>query len=259
MVMWWSRVGICAPSNPPRVRPRPLVVGFVHLGGMKTSADSHPRKRLLVLLAAGLAVLILAGIGVYGLIQGPRTGPPADDDGDGPVATVPSEHGPARPERIAPVVRSSDPETFARNVATALFAWDTGAGFMPLDYTAVLMEVADPTGTEQAGLASDIAAYFPTREAWVDLRQYATTQHLEITDAFVPEAWATAQEQARPGQLVEGTTAITIEGIRHRAGVWNDEPVEAEHEVAFTVFVICEPAYDTCHLLRLSQLDNPLR
>lgn len=225
---------------------------------MKTSADTPSRKRLIVLLAAGLTVLILAGVGVYGLIQGPRTGPPTNDD-DRPAATAPSEDGPAHPDRIAPVIRSSDPETFARNVATAVFAWDTGAGFMPLDYTAVLMEVADPTGTEQAGLASDIAAYLPTRDAWLELRPYATTQHLEITDAFVPDAWASAQEQARPGQLTPGTTAITIEGIRHRAGVWNDEPVQAAHEVAFTVFVICEPAYDTCHLLRLSELDNPLR
>src|SRR5699024_2404096 len=135
------------------------------------------------------------------------------------------EDRPTHPSRIAPVAPSSDPETFARNVATAVFAWDTGAGFMPLDYTSVLMEVADPTGTEQAGLAADIAAYLPTRQAWVELRPYATTQHLEITDAFVPEAWATAQEQARPGQLTPGTTAITIEGIRHREGVWNEEPV----------------------------------
>jgi hypothetical protein len=29
--------------------------------------------------------------------------------------------------------------------------------------------------------------------------------------------------------------------------------------VEFTVFVVCAPTYDTCHLLRLSQLDNPLR
>ncbi|MGO1975560.1 MAG: hypothetical protein ACTH2Q_21605, partial [Propionibacteriaceae bacterium] len=85
------------------------------------------------------------------------------------------------------------------------------------------------------------------------------TQHLEITDTFVPDAGAQAEEQARPGQLTPGTTAITVEGIRHRAGVWNDEPVQSAHEVAFTVFVICEPAYDTCHLLRLSELDNPLR
>lgn len=225
---------------------------------MKTSADTPSRKRLIVLLAAGLAVLILAGVGVYGLIQGPRTGSPAEND-DAPAATAPPEDRPTHPGRIAPVAPSGDPETFVRNVATAVFAWDTGAGFMPLDYTAVLMEVADPTGTEQAGLASDIAAYLPTRQAWVELRQYATTQHLEITDAFVPEEWATAQVQARPGQLTPGTTAITIEGIRHRAGVWNEEPVTSEHEVAFTVFVICEPAYDTCHLLRLSELDNPLR
>ena len=211
-----------------------------------------------MLLAAGLTVLLLAGIGVYGLILGPRTGPPSDDD-DAPAATAPSEPPPAYPERIAPVRASSDPDVFARNVAEALFAWDTGAGFMPLDYTAVLMEVADPTGTEQAGLASDIATYLPTRETWGDLRQYATTQHLEITDSFVPEAWADAEAQARPGQLTQGTTAITIEGVRHRAGVWNDEDVTSEHEVRFTVFVICEPAYDTCHLLRLSELDNPLR
>jgi len=25
------------------------------------------------------------------------------------------------------------------------------------------------------------------------------------------------------------------------------------------VFVVCAPTYPTCHLLRLSQLDNPLR
>lgn len=232
--------------------------GGVHLGGMKTFADSRPRTRLIVLLAAGLVIVLLAGIGIYGLILGPDTNPPHDRDPES-AASSPVESGTPRTGRIAAVVPSEDPEEFARNVATAVFAWDTGSGLMPLDYTSVLMEVADPTGTEQAGLASDIAAYLPTREAWLELRQYATTQHLEIADAFVPGAWATAEEQAQPGQLVEGTTAITIEGVRHRAGVWNDEPVTSAHEVAFTVFVVCAPAYDTCHLLRLSELDNPLR
>ncbi|MBU8577606.1 hypothetical protein [Brevibacterium luteolum] len=224
---------------------------------MKSSADAPSRKRLIVLLAAGLAVLLLAGIGVYGLIRGPGISPP--DNAGKPEVSAPPASRPAPPTRIAPVAPSSDPETFARNVAEAVFSWDTGAGFMPLDYMSVLMEVADPTGAEQAGLANDLAAYFPTREAWVDLRQYATRQWLEITDAYTPDAWADAEAQARPGQLTEGTTAVTIEGVRHRAGVWNDEPVEAAYEVSFTVFVICEPAYDTCHLLRLSELDNPLR
>lgn len=66
-------------------------------------------------------------------------------------------------------------------------------------------------------------------------------------------------EQAQPGQLAEGTIAYTIEGTRHREGVWNDEQVTSEHPVMFTVFIVCAPTYDTCHLLRLSQLDNPLR
>ena len=48
-------------------------------------------------------------------------------------------------------------------------------------------------------------------------------------------------------------------GTRHRDGLWNGEAVTSEHAVSFTVFIVCTPAYPTCHLLRLSQLDNPLR
>ncbi|MDN5747237.1 MAG: hypothetical protein L0H64_01695 [Pseudonocardia sp.] len=227
---------------------------------MTPSADSKARRRLVVLLIAGLLVLVLAGIGVYGLITGPAPRPDGPDGGSdpAPTATALSEDGHEASE-LRPVVASDDPEEFARNVATAVFAWDTGSGFMPLDYQAVIVDVGDPSGTEQAGLATDVAGYLPTREAWADLRQYDTNQHLEISAVSVPAAWDDALGQAEPGQIAEGTTAYTIEGTRHRRGVWNDEPVTSEHQVAFTVFVVCGPTYDTCHLLRLSELDNPLR
>lgn len=76
----------------------------------------------------------------------------------------------------------------------------------------------------------------------------------------MPEAWGEAVEQAQPGQLgALGTVVSTIEGTRHRTGVWNDEQVTSEHAVAFTVSSSSAPTYDTRHLLRLSQLDNPLR
>lgn len=213
------------------------------------------------MLAAVVAVLVLAGVGGYGLLTGPPTSTDTDSGGTGPgpVVTAPAVPVPTVTPRLPVVAGSDDPETFARNVATALFGWDTASGFIPLDYTSVLLAVGDPTGAEQPGLASDIAAYLPTRQAWVELRQYATTQHLTIDTLFVPDAWDTAVAQAQPGQLADGTTAYTIEGTRHRAGLWNDEPVASEHAVAFTVFIVCSPAYDTCHLLRLSQLDNPLR
>ena len=235
------------------------MTGCVHLGGMKTFADSRPRTRLIVLLAAGLVIVLLAGIGIYGLILGPDTSPPHDRDPEPGASSSPVESGTPRPGRIAAVVGSGDPEEFARNVATALFAWDTASGFMPVDYTSVVLAVGDPSGAEQAGLASDVAAYLPSREAWLELRQYTTAQHLTIEDAYVPEAWGEAVEQAQPGQLAPGTIAYTIEGTRHRTGVWNDEQVASEHAVAFTVFIVCAPTYDTCHLLRLSQLDNPLQ
>ncbi len=50
------------------------------------------------------------------------------------------------------------------------------------------------------GLASDIATYLPNRDAWIELRQYATTQHLVIDTSLVPDAWADAVAQAQPGQ-----------------------------------------------------------
>lgn len=236
---------------------------LVHLRGMKTSdlSDVRSRHRLIAMLAALVAVLVLAGIGVYGLLTGPPTStePGRDDNSEpDPVTTVPIDPTPTQTPRLPEVAPSADPAMFAGNVATALFRWDTASGFMPLDYTSVVLEVGDPSGTEQAGLAADIATYLPSRQVWIELRQYATTQHLTIEDVYVPDAWDDAVAQAQPGQLAEGTIAYTIEGTRHRTGVWNDEDVSSEHAVAFTVFLVCAPTYDTCHLLRLSELDNPL-
>ena len=76
---------------------------------------------------------------------------------------------------MPPVLRSAAPEQFARNVATTLFAWDTTTGLLPLDYTSAILAVGDPSGAEQAGLATDVAAYLPSRTAWQDLREYGTT------------------------------------------------------------------------------------
>ena len=234
------------------------MVAGEYLPGMKTSLDTPSRGRLYAALAAGIAFLILGGVGIYGLITGPKT-PPAP-----PATSSPSTSpGPGtRSPRVtdAPrVVGSTDPDQFARNVATALFAWDTASGLMPLDYSAAILAVGDPSGTEQAGLASDVANYLPSREQWVELRKHSTSQSLSITDSYVPEAWADAIRQAPPGQVPTGATAVTIEGTRHRAGTWNGTPVTDDFPVAFTLFIACPPGADSCHVLRLSQLDNPLK
>lgn len=228
----------------------------MHLPGMTSS--SFPRGRLVALIAAGIVLLILIGVGIYGLLTGPRPTTPEPGTTPAPTVTTPTVPHPGSP-RLPVVPRSADPEVFARNVAEAVFAWDTTSGLMPLDYTAVVLDVGDPSGTEQAGLAADLAAYLPTREAWIELRKHETRQHLTIDRAYVPDAWAEAVAQAQPGQIAAGTTAITIEGTRHRAGVWNGDSVASEHPVAFTVFVLCPDSSGSCSVLRLSQLDNPLR
>lgn len=229
---------------------------------MKTNLASWSRGRLIAVIAAGLVLLLLIGVGVYGLITGPRQSDATTHD-PAPTVTAPGQPEAGRPGPPQ-VMSSNDPDDFARNVAEALFAWDAGSGLVPLDYSAAILEVGDPSGHEQAGLASDIAGYLPTREAWIELRKYATTQHLTIDNSFVPEAWDQAVEQAQPGQLPAGATAVTIDGTRYREGVWNGEHVTSEHSVSFTVFLACPPPgpefrTGLCHVLRLSQLDNPLR
>ncbi|NNG18773.1 hypothetical protein HJ590_04135 [Naumannella sp. ID2617S] len=221
--------------------------------------DTRSRRRLVALITAGIALLLLAGVGIYGLLTGPRPTSPGNRASTPPVQMTPSPPSSSTTPPSPGVMRSADPDLFARSVATSLLAWDTASGWLPLDYASVILAVGDPSGIEQAGLASDVAAYLPNRDAWIELRQYATRQHLTIDQAFVPDAWAEAVEQAQPGQIAPGTVAVTIEGTRHRAGIWNGEPVSSEHSVAFTVFVTCAPTYPTCHLLRLSQLDKPLR
>ena len=230
---------------------------------MKT-LRSLTRGRLIALAATALVLLSLVAVGVYGLLAGQRPDTPNSGDpspvGPSPLreTTVPGTppiHGP----RLTPIPASADPDRFARNAADALFAWDTTTGLGPLDYASVLLDVGDPSGTEQAGLAADIATYLPSREAWAELRKNATTQHLTITSSFIPASWGQALGQARPGQIAPGTVAVTIEGTRHRMGVWNNRSVTTTHDVAFTVFVVCKPSYPSCRLLRLSQLDNPLR
>lgn len=226
---------------------------------MKLPTAPRARRTLIALIAALSLAILAAGIGIYGLIIGP--GQPTEWN-DPPSSSAAPNATPSReptsPPQIPSIPKTTDAEAFARSVAAALFTWDTGSGFLPLDYTEVVLGVADPTGFEQSGLAADIATYLPTQSAWAQLRPYATTQRLEIISAFVSDAWADALVQARPGQLPEGAVAYTIEGIRHRSGVWNGDPVTAEQTVAFTIFIAC-PAGDPCYILRLSQLNNPLR
>ncbi len=216
-------------------------------------------RRLMILLIVGAAVLaVLVGVGLYGLLLAPRSDPsPENTAGDPPSASTST---PSPTSSTPPVVRESDdPETFARALAIALFTWDTATEFGPADYAQVIVDVGDPSGNETAGLASDVRTYLPTADAWAQLRTMQTRQWLDINDVLVPDEWATALEQAAEGQILPGTVAYTITGIRQREGVHGTEPVTSSHEVAFTVFITCEPTFDTCRALRISELDNPLR
>ncbi|MDQ1128988.1 hypothetical protein [Microbacterium sp. SORGH_AS_0888] len=217
------------------------------------------RRRLIITLTAtGLVVLTFAGVGIYGFVARPDQTPPPVATSSTPVTPTVSPSAQPTVGALPGLPATDDPQEYAGAVAHALFDWDTFTLHTPADHRAVLIDDADPSGTETPGLVTDLDGYVPSVETWRDLSEYRTRQSLMIDRIFVPEQWDEAVAAAN-GQITDGTIAYTIEGTRHREGVWYDAPVASDHPVVFTVFVACEPVFDRCHLLRLSQLDNPLR
>ena len=221
-----------------------------------TTADDLRRRRILV-LGVAIALLLIAFITYAVLVRSSHSSSTA------PAGQTTTPDSSASVETKAPVVDlaalhpTSDPGTFARQVAEALFTWDTATLLTRTDHVEQLVAVADPTGESTPGLVADLGNYLPTQDAWVELAQYETRQWLSIDGATTPSKWAEAEAQAGD-ELLPGTAAFTIHGTRHRSGIWEDAPVASEHNVAFTVFIVCGPSYPECHLLRLSILDKPL-
>lgn len=215
--------------------------------------------RQVLLLAAAVFLLGTIAVGVYGLVRGPggEDAPSLASTSRDTTAVTPSD-APAINVNNRSLPHTNDPIAYARSVAASLFDWDTASGYLPTDYTAAVLADADPSGEETPGLLDDVGTYLPTTDQWLDLGAMDVAQSIVIDAASVPGSWASALAQSH-GQLRPGTTAVTITGTRHRSGVWDGEPASTSSPVSFTVFVACQPAFDRCHVLRLSQLDNPLR
>ncbi|WP_244928517.1 hypothetical protein [Nocardioides sp. W7] len=221
---------------------------------------AHPTPRQLMLIAGCALFLATLTVGIYGLVSGPGGGNdhPTRTSATSAAPLIAALPGPAATLADRSLPRTTDAVAYARAVATLLFDWDTSTGFLPTDYTAPVLADADPSGQETPGLIDDVASYLPTVDQWLDLAAMEVAQSIAIGNAVIPDSWAAALTQAN-GQLRPGTTAINITGTRHRTGVWNGEPTKSSYPVSFTVFVACPPAFERCHLLRLSQLDKPLR
>jgi len=209
------------------------------------------RRRLVIAIAgAGIALIVLAAIGLVGLLRGPAKVSQAELPAPtaSALAVVPTD----QPQ---PVLETSNPELFARSVAHALFDWDTRQDAGLADWAQVLVDVADVG--EAPAVAADVREYLPGAGMWQRLAAYGTRQWLDVESVTVPAAWATALEQAAAGQIPRGAAALTVVGTRHRAGTWDSDLVRTERQVSFTVFVVC-PGQESCTLLRLSKLDHPL-
>ena len=214
----------------------------------------------MVLLAVTIGlVAALVGVGLYGLALAPSPVVVTPTNDPTTPVSVPDLPTPAPSGSTLPaIVSTTDAEVFARDAAERLITWDT-TEFEMTDYAEVIVDAGDPSGFETAVLASDARSYFPTTDAWAQLRTYGTRQWLTVDDIFIPASWDDALDQAVEGDLLPGTSAYTISGTRHRAGVVGTDAQETSRPIAFTLFIACEPSFDECHLLRLSEVDNPLR
>lgn len=209
------------------------------------------RRRLAIaIISAGIALIVLAAVGLFGLLRGPAKASPPERPA--PTASAMEVVPTDQPQ---PVHETSSPELFARSVAHALFDWDTRQDAGLADWAQVLADVAD--AEEAAAVAADVREYLPGAEMWQRLAAYGTRQWLDVESVTVPAAWATALEQAAEGQIPQGAAALTVVGTRHRMGTWDTDEMRTERQVSFTVFVVC-PDKESCTLLRLSKLDHPL-
>lgn len=215
-------------------------------------ADTHRTHRRLIIAATALGLALLGAGAVVGL----KDGNPGGRTGHQPIASA----APSSAAVLGPSTSSgrSDPRAFAIAAAEEVFEWDTTTATNTDGYFARLVEIADPGGVESDGLVADLTTYLPTPDTWTELRRYRTRQWLEIDRAEVPSTWEATARNGEVYGLEPGTTAYTITGVRHRAGIWNDRAVTSKHPVSFTVFIICGPRYPTCFLLRLSRIDHPL-
>ncbi|WP_337007304.1 MULTISPECIES: hypothetical protein [unclassified Microbacterium] len=217
----------------------------------RISEPGEKSRRLLITLAAtGVVLLLLVGVGIYGLLRGPSVPESAPSlESSTPVA-------PDRTHAPAPIETESNAKQFARTIAKRLFTWDTTTGRNVGEFMQPLIDVAD--SEEAPGLVSDLRGYYPDQESWAKLRNAHTLQWLAIDTLTIPSTWTAVVEQAAPGLIPPGAAAFTIAGIRHRAGVWEGQAVTDARPVSFTIFVAC-PTGDACRLLRLSTVDQPMQ
>jgi hypothetical protein len=229
-------------------------------------SDTSIRRRSVLVGGVGIVLVVLIGVGSYGLLTGPPAAlaPSSELALDTGTSARPATDPPAPATTAAPgdslptLPHTNDPVLYAQAVAQTLLAWDTMSALTPDDHAGRVLGDADPAGRETPALAADVANYLPNLEVWQQLRRHATVQSVTIDAAYVPDTWDDIAASPGAQQLRPGTVAVTVEATRHRTGMWFGEPATADHPTAFTVFLACRPAFDRCHSLRLSRLGEPL-
>ena len=78
-----------------------------------TSDDRRRRRLLIAATAGGLALLLLVGVGIYGLVRGPAA-PSASTPNERPSTAAPVTPAPTSVAELEPLDQHLGPEAFAQ-------------------------------------------------------------------------------------------------------------------------------------------------
>ena len=216
-------------------------------------------------VAAFLAMALLTGLGVYGVMRDDRVGgisgataiAASSDPVTAAISATPSttEAAPVPISVPSPLPSTVDSAVYAAAVATLLFGMDqraySGADYLNLLVAARPPKAADliPDVTDDAFLAA-LRERIPDDYMWQRMRDSGQYAEFDATRVWEPKYIAAKRAS---GDLPDGVVGLNVAGTQTIYYLdENDEPAQRERAQSVSLLVACAPVQTECGLIAVS-------
>ena len=241
---------------------------------LPTSTTPRSRRLWCSLAAALLTVVVMTFLAVRGTHRAPTAQRQVDvvptRTASAPVvppsATPPASDEPAAPTHAA-LMRTDDPDTYARSVAAALFdvdvrtvSRDAFLDFWTQQAPSVVYSDAAAKGLSLEAQNQDLIDnlttwWIPSSAVWSSEAAADTVQQLQITSVTVPDYWANAVADGTfrdPGLRMERVMGVLTQHYG------TDQRHTATRALVIDLALLCGPTQpDGCRLLSPQQPPGP--
>ena len=222
--------------------------------------------------AVVLAVLLVVGLVVYGVVSAPPIGsagsagvegsPGVSVDGEPAPTAPPASTLPSSPVTALPgapglprLPVTADAEEYAAAVAAVLFGMDhrtyTGADYVEFFTAARSPRAVEliPEFTDEAFLAA-VGERIPDDYMWQRMRDSDQWASYEPTQVWEPDY---IREKRANGELPEGVAGLNVTGTQviHYLDE-NGQPTVRERAQWVSLLLACEPVHPACRLVAIS-------